>query len=58
MESVFANDSTDDLKEMLEDTRKQKRKLEDEVESCGDCILDIVNELRDREMYRGQTVDN
>ena len=52
MESVFANDTTDDLKEMLKDTEQQKRKLEDEVESCNDCILDIISELRDRGTYR------
>ena len=48
MESVFANDSTADLQIMLESTQEQMLNLQDEVESCQECIYDIKEELAKR----------
>ena len=48
MESVFANDTTLDLREMLATTIKQRREYLDQAEFCADCIKDINLELLKR----------
>ncbi len=48
MESVFANDTTEDLLEMLESTRKQCDDFKKKAKFCRDCMLNIVAELNDR----------
>lgn len=45
MESIFANDSTEDLLEMVAVTKEKIVTLQDEVESCTDCIEDINQKL-------------
>ena len=49
MESIFANDTTEDLKEMRSSTRKQRNELQLEIDSCQDCIDEITEELEKRE---------
>ncbi len=46
--SIFENDTTKDLRDMLADTFKKRRELEDEIDSCNDCIEDIDAELLER----------
>ena len=48
MESLFANDTTEDLKEMRSSTRKQRNELQNELDSCQECIDDITEELTKR----------
>ena len=48
MESVFANDTTEDLQTMLIDTQQRKEALLEEMGSCQDCIYDIEQELSKR----------
>lgn len=48
MESVFANDTTNDLLEMIRSTKKQKDGLQEEIDSCQDCIDDLSDELLKR----------
>ena len=51
MDSIFENDKINDLLQMLSATRKQKNLLQDEIESCQDCIDDIKEELIKRGAY-------
>ena len=48
MESVFANDTTLDLREMLATTFKQRREYLDQADLCSDYIEDINLELLKR----------
>ena len=56
MESVFANDTTTDLHDMLSRTIKRREDLLDEVESCTDCLEDLNRELTKR-ANNGQTME-
>lgn len=49
MESVFKNDTTEDLTDMLVNTHQRKEALREELESCDDCIIDITAELKKRQ---------
>jgi uncharacterized protein YlxW (UPF0749 family) len=48
MESIFTNEKTQDLIDMLESTKQQKTTLLDEIASCDDFIDDVEKELRKR----------
>lgn len=48
MESLFKNETTEGLLNMLIDIRKEREKLQDEIDSCDDCTTDIKQELTRR----------